>query len=103
MARYRSNPVGFARYMLSPEIGDIARNGAEELAEHMRATAPRGRTGVYASNFRVKDGVDVMRHDRRAAFVLNDSDYATALEVGSWTIRNPPMPMTRALDRFLGG
>lgn len=99
MAVYQADHVGFARLMLSDEIGDMVERKAHELAAEMRATAPRGKTGVYATRFQVDTGVDIVRGERRAAFVSNDSRQATALEVGSWNIKNPPMPMTRVLQR----
>lgn len=104
MAVYEADHVGFARLMLSDEIGDTVRRRADEIAVEMRVSAPRGRRPrvgpEYASRFTVESGLDVVNEDRRAAFVINDAPYATALEVGSWNIRNPPMPMTRVLQRL---
>lgn len=103
MATYKANHVGFARLMKSDEVGQHVKNEAERLAAHLRATAPRSgtkTTDAYADNFKVETGLDILRRDRSAAFVYNDSRYATALEVGSWNIRNPPAPMTKALDAF---
>lgn len=104
MAVYKANHIEFAKMMKSDMVGDHLRGEAERLAEHLRATAPRSTTskhpGNYASNFKVATGLDILKKDRRAAFVYNDSRYATALEVGSWNIRNPPAPMTKALDAF---
>lgn len=101
MAKYRPNEFEFRRYMKSDDIGRFIKDEAERLAAHLRVTAPR-QTGAYASRFRVETGLDLRRRDRSAAFVINDSDYATALEVGSWVIKNPPRPMTRVLDAFPG-
>lgn len=107
MATYKANHVEFGRFMRSDEIGQHVKNEAERLATHLRATAPKGKpegkpegVGHYASSFHVETGLDVLRQDRSAAYVYNDSRYATALEVGSWNIRNPPAPMTKALDAF---
>jgi hypothetical protein len=100
VATYQANHVEFARFMKSDEIGQHLKNEAERLAAHLRETAPRGETGVYAGNFKVATGLDILRRDRAAAFVYNDTRYATALEVGSWNIRNPPSPMTKALNAF---
>lgn len=88
--------------MLSDEIAVMIRRKAEEIAVEMRIDAPHGETGVYASSFTVESGLDVLEGDRGASFVINDADYATALEVGSWNIRNPPMPMTSVLRRIGG-
>ncbi len=106
MATYSPNNVEFARLMKSDEVGRYVRGVAERLADHLRATAPRGtrnkkkNTTRYVDNFHVESGLDVRRKDRSASFVYNDSRYATALEVGSWNIKNPPRPMTRGLDSF---
>ena len=108
MAVYEANHIEFGKFMLSRGIGDLVEDHAERLAAEMRATAPRV-TGVYASKFSVESGLDVVNEDRRAAFVVNDARQATALEVGSYNIKNPPMPMTRvlqrndALDAIVGG
>ena len=99
MATYKADHVGFARMMLSSGVARVVEEHAEALAEHLRATAPRV-TGVYAGRFTVEKGLDILEGDRRAAFVVNDSPQATALEVGSWNISDPPMPMTRALTEF---
>lgn len=99
MATYEADHIKFRRLMKSDEVGDHMKREAERLAAHLAGSAPHV-TGAYASNFKVETGLDLMRRDRSAAFVYNDSRYATALEVGSWNIRNPPMPMTRALDAF---
>jgi len=99
MATYSPNNVEFARLMKSDEVGRYMRGVAERLAGHLRATAPH-RSGSYAAAFKVESGLDVRRKDRSASFVYNDSRYATALEVGSWNIKNPPRPMTRGLDSF---
>lgn len=99
MATYQADHVAFARFMKSHEIGQHLKDEAERLAVHLRENAPK-QTGAYASNFKVATGLDILRRDRRAAWVYNDSDYATVLEVGSATIRNPPAPMTKALDAF---
>lgn len=100
MAVYEANRVEFSRFMKSDMIGDHIKDEAERLADHLRAVAPRGETGNYAASFKVATGLDILKKDRRAAYVYNDADYATALEVGSWNIRNPPAPMTKALDAF---
>lgn len=105
MATYKANNVEFARFMKSDEIGQHIKTEAERLAAHLRATAPRGNDPLkvrYADRFKVETGLDLLRRDRSAAFVYNDSRYATALEVGSWNIRNPPAPMTNVLDAFPG-
>lgn len=99
MARYEANHFAFARFMKSDDVGQYMKKEAERLAAHLRATAPK-QTGTYASNFKVETGLDVLRKDRSAAYVINDTRYATALEVGSWVIKNPPAPMTKALDAF---
>jgi hypothetical protein len=99
MATYEPDRVGFGRMMMGDEMGDLVVNVANQLAAEMRATAPR-RTGAYASRFAVETGLDLAKEDRRAAFVVNDSRQATALEVGSWNIKNPPQPMLRTLQRF---
>lgn len=102
VAVYVADHVGFARLMLSDEIAATVRIKAEELAAEMRATAPRRtppqHVSPYADNFKVESGLDILKQDRGAAFVVNDSRYATALEVGSWNISNPPRPMTRVLE-----
>lgn len=85
--------------MKSDEIASHIKLEAEKLALHLVSVAP-WKTGEYATNFKVATGLDIMERDRSAAFVLNDSRYATALEVGSWNIKNPPAPMTKALSRF---
>ena len=104
MATYRANNVEFARLMLSNMVGDHIKTEAERLRAHLQATAPRGKdpekTSRYADNFKVETGLDILRQDRVAAFIYNDSRYATALEVGSWNIRNPPAPMTNVLSAF---
>lgn len=99
MATYQADHVGFARLMLSREIGNLVERRAQEIAAVMRAEAPR-QTGLYASNFTVQTGLDVVHQTRRAAYVVNDTRYATALEVGSWSIRNPPKPMTGVLQQL---
>ena len=89
--------------MKSAMVRDYVKDEAERLAAHLRETAPRSgtkATNAYADNFKVATGLDIRKKDRAAAFVYNDTRYATALEVGSWNIRNPPMPMTKALDAF---
>lgn len=104
MAKYYPNNVEFARFIKSDEIGSFIKGQADRLAAHLRATAPRSnrpnKTDIYANHFRVETGLDVMRGDRSAAFVINDSPYATVLEVGSARITNPPQPMTKVLDAF---
>ncbi len=104
MAKYYPNNVEFARLMKSDEVGQFVRDKAEQLANHLRATAPRRTpprtTTPYWTRFHVESGLDHRKKDRSASFVYNDADYATALEVGSWVIKNPPRPMTRALDTF---
>lgn len=97
MATYKANHVEFGKLMLSGGVGDLVKDEAGRLAAHLRSTAPRD-TGEYASRFTVETGLDILERDRRAAFVVNDSPQATVLEVGSWNIKNPPMPMTKALD-----
>jgi hypothetical protein len=72
---------------------------ALNLAVHLEATVKKV-SGEYARHFDIETGLDVMERDRPAAFVINTSDYATVLEVGSSRIKNPPMPMTKALDSF---
>jgi hypothetical protein len=99
VATYKANHIEFAKFMKSDEIGRHIKDEAERLAEHLRATVKKV-SGDYASSFKVESGLDVLKQDRSASFVINDSPYATALEVGSWTIRNPPAPMTKALDGF---
>lgn len=99
MATYKANHVEFAKLMKSDEVGEHVKGEAERLAAHLRATGPK-RSGVYAGNFRVETGLDVLEQDRSAAYVINDTRYATVLEVGSWSIKYPPAPMTRALDAF---
>lgn len=99
MATYQANHYQFARLMKSSDIRDFVRFEADRFAAHLAAVAPKD-TGAYASNFKVATGLDILQRDRVAAFVYNDSAYATALEVGSWTIKNPPAPMTNALDSF---
>lgn len=101
MAEYQADHVGFARLMKSDEVGRVVQREAEYLAAHLRATAPRD-TGEYASKFYVESGLDILEQDRSASFVINDSRQATALEVGSWNIRNPSMPMTKALQGIQG-
>lgn len=96
MAVYVADHVGFARLMKSDEIAVVIRRKAEVIAALMRVSAPHV-TGAYAANFSVESGLDVARGERGVSFIINDSDYATALEVGSWNIRNPPQPMTRVL------
>lgn len=104
MATYRADHAQFALLMKSGDIGDLVENEAERLRAHLASTAPRSTEekpgGHYADNFKVATGLDILRKDRRAAWVYNDSRYATALEVGSWNIRNPPAPMTKALNAF---
>ena len=101
MATYRANHYQFALFMKSDEIGQHVKNEAERLAEHLRSVAPRRKAlGSYADNFKVETGLDLLKRDRSAAFVYNDSRYATVLEVGSWNIKNPPAPMTNALSAF---
>lgn len=99
MATYKPNRVQFGRLMKSDGVSRFVRHEAEKLAEHLRSTAPRV-TGEYASNFKVSSGVDIRKRDRAAAFVINDSPYATVLEVGSARIKNPPAPLTNALRAF---
>lgn len=101
MATYRANPVGFARLMKSDEIGDHVKSEAEKMAEHLRTSANAAfqhPTGTYVSNFEVETGLDVLERDRSAAFVINDTAYATVLEVGAAWMRNPPQPMTKLLS-----
>jgi hypothetical protein len=105
MATYEPDRVGFGRMMMGDEMGDLVVNVANQLAAEMRISAPRGSEPKmagqrYADNFSVETGLDLAKEDRRAAFVVNDSRYATALEVGSWNIKNPPQPMLRTLQRF---
>lgn len=103
MARYEANHFAFARFMKSDDVGQYIKREAERLAAHLRAVAPRSNTktsGTYASNFKVETGLDVRKNARSAAFIINDTRYATALEVGSWVIKNPPAPMTKVLDAF---
>jgi hypothetical protein len=102
MALYKANNVGVGRLMLSNRIRHHVTNEAERMADHLRTTAPRGATGNYASRFTVQSGLDDLEQDRWAAYIVNDSRQATALEVGSYNIKNPPMPMTRALNEALG-
>lgn len=102
MAVYVADHVGFARLMKSDEIAIAVRVKAVEIMARMRATAPRD-TGAYASNFSVESGLDLVNQDRGVSFIINDSDYATALEVGSWNIKNPPRPMARVLEEIDGG
>lgn len=99
MATYKANHYQFARLMKSADIRTYLRVEAERFAAHL-ASSVKKVSGDYANSFKVATGFDIMRRDRVAAFVYNESRYATALEVGSWNIRNPPMPMTNALDAF---
>jgi hypothetical protein len=107
MATYQADHVKFRRLMKSDEIGRHIKMEAEKLRAHLEASAPRSSdsdsdttVSHYADNFKVAMGLDILKKDRVAASIYNDSPYATALEVGSWNIRNPPMPMTKALDAF---
>lgn len=104
MATYKADHVQFGRLMKSPDIREHLRGEAEKFAAHLAASAPRTAlpkpAAHYADNFKVATGFDLLKRDRVAAFVYNDTRYATALEVGSWNIRNPPAVMTKALDAF---
>jgi hypothetical protein len=105
MATYKANHFQFGRLMKSNGIGLLLRHEAEKLADHLRSTAPHSGgedddADHYADHFSVRTGLDIRKRDRAAAFVVNDSRYAIILEVGSKYIRNPPAPMTKALDAF---
>jgi hypothetical protein len=99
MATYRFNRTEFARMMKSPMVDRFMRKSGNEAADDLRATAPR-RTGRYAASIRVEAGVDRLRRDRAAVFVIADNDHARLLEVGSRTNKNPPRPLGKLLDRI---
>lgn len=103
MATYKANHYQFGRLMKSDGVGIFVHVEAEKLANHLRATSPRSnRDGDhYADHFEVRSGgLDIRERDRAAAFVVNDSRYAAVLEVGNARIKNPPAPMTKALNAF---
>jgi hypothetical protein len=105
MATYQANHVGFARLMKSDDVSLFVRKEATKLATHLRETAPRSKKKnrnalPYAEQFEVQSGLDIRERDRAAAFVVNKARYATVLEVGNARIKNPPRPMTNALNAF---
>jgi hypothetical protein len=101
MAVYRANHVGFARLIQAPAIRRHVRSRAEAFANELRQWATtHARSGEYARSVRVELGRDILKGNRPAAFVVANTDYATALEVGSHNIRNPPRPITEILERF---
>jgi hypothetical protein len=99
MATYKANHREVARFLKSLMLKSAVEHEAERIADHLRATAPRGSgdddADHYADHFRVETGFDVRERDRRAAFVINDSPYASVLELGSGHVKNPPQPITR--------
>lgn len=100
MATYQANHYQFRRLMKSDEVGLYVQHEAERLADHLRSTSPI-QTGEYVSQFHVESGgLDIRERDRAASFVVNDTPYAAILEAGSKTMKNPPAPMTNALDLF---
>jgi HK97 gp10 family phage protein len=101
MATYRADHVGFGKMMHSYDVRDLVRDHAKAAADKLRASAPVD-SGEYRSRIRVQVGRDILRGDREAGFVVNTADYATALEVGTRAMPNPPRPLTKLLDQMRG-
>jgi hypothetical protein len=97
MARYQPDHTGFAQMMNSAMIEDFLEHRGHAAAADLKAIAPH-RTGRYAASVTSSTGRDLMTGDRPAVFVIADTDYATALEVGSRTIKNPPRPLHQLLE-----
>lgn len=103
MAVYKPNHVEFGRLMRRRDVENLVRRKAVAAARELTAWATEHAvTGNYARSISVHTGRDLRKRDRAAAFIVVSTAYATALEVGSHNIRNPPRPMSRLLDQIRG-
>lgn len=85
----------------SPEILAIVRGAAERGAEFLREIAPVDE-GEYVASIHVETGMDLLRGDRQAAFIVVDVPHAVAQEFPHAPGGRPKRGASRPLARTIG-
>lgn len=106
MGRYGNfNPsyVGLGELLISPEMQAAMHEKARKIAEAAAASSPVGdehdpHRGEYRASWEVHSGIREEPTRRAVGRVVNDRDYAAAVEFGTSRGQQGQYVLTRAID-----